>query len=319
MASQEEALAKSLRSLGGLNAVNRKRARVVSASEGNSSAGDAPPVVERAPEDAAKKKKAAGDGAQETASRHQEQAPQASLPPKSGTSTAGWVPHYEEALLKVSSTEDYSRTRTMGYEDLAQDLIGSWGKVCTRTPLLYSLFNMHLCFDLFSHPLFDFQMSAELAGFLRITAAERKNASREYEKELEEYKKMKDAELAAFSRASQEALQREKAAGDALRAQVAELQGELFLRRLEEEVLASFRGSQEYVDEVGAKSASMIQKTYLVAEDFFLENPNGEWTEFIERFLARQQEEKGGGCGGGPGPRRGGSCPPGSEGCYPTP
>ena len=36
----------------------------------------------------------------------------------------------------------------------------------------------------------------------------------------------------------------------------------------------------------------MIQKTYLVAEDFFLENPNGEWDNFIERFLARQQEEK---------------------------
>ena len=135
-------------------------------------------------------------------------------------------------------------------------------------------------------------MSAELAGFLRITAAEKKNASREYEKELEEYKKMKDAELAAFARASQEALQREKAAGDALRAKVAELEGELSQRRPEEEILASFRGSQEYVDEVGAKSAAMIQKTYLVAEDFFLENPNGEWPEFIERFLARQQEEK---------------------------
>ena len=92
-------------------------------------------MVERVPEAAAKKKKASGDGAQETASRQQEQAPRASLPPKSGPSTAGWVPHYEEALLKVSSTEDYSRTRTMGYEDLAQDLIGSWGKVCTRTPL----------------------------------------------------------------------------------------------------------------------------------------------------------------------------------------
>ena len=162
-----------------------------------------------------------------------------------------------------------------------------------KLPLLYSLFNMHLRFDLLSYPLFlEFQMSAELARFLRITAAERKNASREYEKELEEYKKMKDAELAAFARASQEALQREKAVGDTLRAQVQELQGELFRRRPEEEVLTSFRSSQEYVDEVGAKSAAMIQKTYLVAEDFFLENPNGEWPEFIEWFLARQQEEK---------------------------
>ena len=53
-------------------------------------------------------------------------------------------------------------------------------------------------------------------------------------------------------------------------------------RRLEEEVLARFRDSQEYVDEVEAKSATMIQKTYSVAEVFFLENPNGEWDEFNE-------------------------------------
>ena len=139
------------------------------------------------------------------------------------------------------------------------------------------LTKMYLHPYLLSYPLFpDFQMSAELAGFLRVTAAERKNVSREFEKELEEYKRMKDSEMASLARASQEALQREKAVGDALRAQVQELQGELSHRRSEEEVLSSFRSSQEYVDEVGAKSAAMIQKTYLVAEDFFLENPNGE-------------------------------------------
>ena len=298
MASQEEALAKSLRSLGGLNAVNRKRARATSASEGNNSAGNGPsndhPVVERAPEAAdAKKKKAGGDGAREVVAEHPVQAPKAPLPPRFGPSTAGWVPHYEEALLKVASTEDYAQNRSMGYEDLAQDLIGSWGKVYHWSCFLSILTKMYLYPYLLSYPLFPgFQMSAELAGFLHVTAAERKNASREFEKELEEYKRMKDSEMASLARASQEALQREKAVGDALRAQVQELQGELSHRRPEEEVLSSFRSSQEYVDEVGAKSAAMIQKTYLVAEDFFLENQNGEWDDFIERFLARQQEEK---------------------------
>ena len=64
----------------------------------------------------------------------------------------------------------------------------------------------------------------------------------------------------------------------------------LVAQRSEENVLASFRGSQEYVDDVGAKSALMIQKSFLVAEEFFSSNPHGEWDEFIERFIARHQE-----------------------------
>ena len=135
MASQEEALAKSLWSLGGLQAINRKRVRNTSASEENNNAGNAPsnvpPVAETAlAAAAAKKRKSAEDGAREVATKNPDQAPKATLPSKFGPSTAGWVPHYEEALLKVALAEDYARTRSMGYEDLAQGLIGSWGKVC---------------------------------------------------------------------------------------------------------------------------------------------------------------------------------------------
>lgn len=56
------------------------------------------------------------------------------------------------------------------------------------------------------------------------------------------------------------------------------------------EAVDAFRSSTEYAEEVGAKAAAKIHDTYVVAEKFLKEQPDGGFDGFIEVFLAAEEE-----------------------------
>lgn len=47
------------------------------------------------------------------------------------------------------------------------------------------------------------------------------------------------------------------------------------------EAVETFRSSQEYVTEVGSKAAAKIHDTYLVAEKYLKDHPDGDFDDFI--------------------------------------
>ena len=158
MADQDAALSKALRGLGGLHSLNAKKARAAASSEGDSTrnAGpaepvvenlghqvdpvmaDVPPVAPRGP----KRRKTVEEQIREAAEERARVAgtgePSVRRGPAARVGTETWVPHYEEALLGVASPEDWLRVKNMGYDDLAQSAIASWGKVCLITFLYFS-------------------------------------------------------------------------------------------------------------------------------------------------------------------------------------
>lgn len=57
------------------------------------------------------------------------------------------------------------------------------------------------------------------------------------------------------------------------------------------EAVEAFRGSSEYVTEVGNKAAAKIHDTYPGAEKYLKERPDGGFDYFVDYFLTLEEEK----------------------------
>lgn len=65
---------------------------------------------------------------------------------------------------------------------------------------------------------------------------------------------------------------------------------DLARRPSEEEVLRTFRASEDYFSELNEKAAEKIFVTWEVASKFLVENPGGNFEEFIPVYMAEEEK-----------------------------